>query len=853
MVKRYDQWHHLTLLGDKQLALRYLAEGRKYLGMVAADLAVSGNQQGLLRRRNADGVLFTARIAGEIPVLTIDARGVTPRELPLRFGGFVTWPTDAAGADALAASARIVLAGAQYRAVREPAYSRIFPDGLDRAGNVDWQGKGWVLSWYGPRTRYIDGDPPRSPFVFTKGLPIVDARDHIDTDAVVLGAAVTTAFGTGTWLVVVTEEFRLGRFEDVWVVRLVHPTTGEPSGPLDTAFAIAADSYQLLDSRSNGDSTLANHPWLFNPTGTEARTLVESDMGDLTERILQLVADEESDCGFIAQRDAIVHPLETITEYSGFTSASYGFLAGKHVSERRPTTSPPPVPSDVPDETATPVVTTGSYSIENGDSAYQASPLGMLAYEYAHDRAVVDPWQPIAVDYTADGEVVRGYGRQRESAQRRSGGMAPPEGTSLPVIEPHYTNNAWSITSTPIPGVGWTHTITHNPTAMSQAAVDLLVEVTRNTSDATTVGGVKVGAVEALAERIASSTYTGTLGWAAPAFDNPGAEVSGAIDPEAPMGGFEDIHGQAWGDQSATLEDLLVSSEVEQTLYLVHMDLRYDALFVVIKEETTTSQRTQDFTWAFPAGGSEADVDGTLHTVSSGLTQLTWRTRGWVHGALVVDEAEVTREVPSASDTTTPAPAPPIGNYENWGALCLWHADYGSHSNILNIVPEFVDYVELERNPDYPVDAIALPTGYVTDRVASEIKPAYLYQVTNITAPTLQELYTLWHTEVEAGVGEVIGYSFGALDDESRVKVKWHTDADGVPHCGGWAYYQTEWAFSMALPAQATPSGPFQALSLCRRDAFAPRVLSDEEALLVEHFYPVWALPNSNTSLLPPP
>lgn len=868
-MPRYLQWHRVR--GDTtDPTLRNI--GRKLLGDLESRRKLGGVKTLSQQVELADGRIVRARFVGDTPIVEMHIPEGGGGKRLAQLGGFVTWPTDDEGATALPESVRIVLTGSTYEGIREPEYSTLFPDGLNQAGNVDWHGRdGWVLSWYGPRTRYLESAPELKPYVYSKGLPICDARDFIDVDAVVLGACVVTTFG-GVYLLVVSEEFFFGRYEDVWVVRLLDADSGQPATRKSVRYSVDSESFELLDSRFNDDTVVMRHPWFFNPDGTEGRMIAEDPAeAGVAERIIRLVESNDFECGFEVQRDLLLHEQPAVNTNEGYTSATLGYLVGKMVCARWAMI--PSLSDIVPTgycPWGTPVTMfSGTFNVETTEGNYVASPVGLLDFTYARDIASTgEPWQPIAVDYQPDGTVVRAYGRHTDLHVASSGGFQPAGGASgaIGTCTNSYPDSSWytesyssaSGPSAPPEESVWIHLFAYRWTSWARSGYSVDVEVTYNASEDSILAGIRLGeagedAPEVLAERVTNTADGGSYGWVAGAEGQTTdvwvideSETDWWPDGDMPRGRYG-----VSGLDTAYVNRHRIANASEQTLYLMHMDLRYGALFTVLRTDVDNVDETTAYTWTdfeeprtpplYPASGTHERT-----TIEHRTT--TWRVQGWIHGSVKVDETITTREV----NTVTPTSGvPPAYNSTAYDATLVSNLPWNegvpsgdSYGSLWGSTPAWQFFLPIIYvDPDPSVPDFQTPYEYEGVTSTYPIDPDETYQFTNDEYPILQQLVMSWHLEVEASYPEVEGYSFGLDTDPNRVKVKWHYDAESVGHCGSWAYYKGEWAFSMSMPAPA--ESDFTMLSECRLGPIEPRILNAEEQAVVEHVYPIWVLPHT--------
>lgn len=225
MAGRYDGWHHKK--GVDQASPEDLAASRKVLGELENQLRLGGIDSGMRRVVLPNGTLIEAAITLGQPSVRI----VTPQERERGrrdfAGTFVAWARTAAlpaghdsvhpqqvlRTDDLASQWTTLTYSGSDVARSDGVYIDTFPQGLDRAGNVDWIGEdGERLSWYGPSSRvfvepYIHPRHQFGKFVFHLGQPLLDVEAYIAessedapfADRYIVGAGLVK-LASGLWL-----------------------------------------------------------------------------------------------------------------------------------------------------------------------------------------------------------------------------------------------------------------------------------------------------------------------------------------------------------------------------------------------------------------------------------------------------------------------------------------------------------------------------------------------------------------------------------------------------------------------------------------------------------------------------
>lgn len=863
---KYGRWR--KLIGDTDRP-DLLDAGKRLLGELAHRRKLGAPPTLVVQRTMADGSRVRARFDFNIPVIEVQAAPQGRRRASVDLAGFVTWPTDAAGATALPDSARVILAGDAFHAVREPEYSPLFPppEGLNRAGNVDWHGKdGWIVSWYGPRTRYIDFDTPLRPWVFYKGRPLIDARDYIDSDAVVLGAAITVRGGQ-PWLLVVVEEYFFARWEKVFAVKLRDPDLpGAPATSEAARLEAIEGSYVYLNGRTHNDFNIGRHPWFFNPTGDEARLLTEDSLG-YWERIIRVVEDP-AEPGFAITRENLAVEQAQVTVSGGYTQGTFVQHFGQDtvLKNRIGTTdlrslAPPAWPFGSPPAP----VPFGplDFTVDTDERARLCLPLLESWEKQATNEVEGELWQKIAVDYKADGSVVYGYGHIPISQGLDSGASStdPGAATSNGVygggttysgeFTPYGAHTDWMITVFDIEkgydSGSWTEAYDGSATYTS-AGVAI---------------GVRLGPVEEAIEVIAANENTRLCSASVSITSNGGAmsiagdEVIGyssstseVIADGMALGGFVEAGNFATGEMAATV----ISAQSYQvgtsdSLYLLHMDLRNDSLVVVrVREDMdiTITQTVDHRLLSAPSVHREHTESRTTYD----RRRTTYLTEGWINGRKVLEDAVVSRDTfddPPAVTGFTNTNYPTALSLSSIIGYCLQalvspsqSPPGGSSTWDLPALPASITYPRAISNSYIPYESASRSAGIPANNLA--------YQLTSIEYPTAQQYVMTWAIEVEAGVGEIVGVSYPY--NATAIKVKWHIDQDGVPLLGAWCGYRGRFAYSMPLPQRNLETLPFRFQSRCSAGEIADRILTSADPP-ADHFSPIWVLAPTR-GFLPP-
>ena len=308
MAGRYIGWHRVR--GDtSDPLLRDL--GRKLLADLDTRRRLGGIEQGALVQEItlSDGRHVRARFVGGQPIVEMSAPEAAQKpQSPAGFLGFVVRPSPEAGQSANADLNHALLAFASdgwtpvfYDETYVPdpppegvkRYSRVYPDGLLRQGNVDWRGphERLVVSWMGPACRYFRRYAPETPYVFYAGRMVVDLSvfelDLLeDTGFVVVGACLRK-----NRMLVVAAKGEAPTAREVLLSIPMRPPAAERMVPPEHGAPTRLDpdylGAEILGEWVRDRGTLwEEHPWFFNSIGTEARTLRQDTNGPVMEYVL---------------------------------------------------------------------------------------------------------------------------------------------------------------------------------------------------------------------------------------------------------------------------------------------------------------------------------------------------------------------------------------------------------------------------------------------------------------------------------------------------------------------------------------------------------------------------------------
>lgn len=348
---RYSGWHHIRVVGDRDAASAYIPQARKVLGYVWDEAA--RNRLGVSSRRVVlhDGTVITAEKIGEMPRITIDVTGKGRGGPPERGKDrFVVWARDVDRQNGIGETTdldgalprhpqqtlekspewatrffKATSVGFSEFTLRKGIYETIkgrgaFPDGLRRAGNLDWEDRrGYRINWYGPSTRYfldpyIQPQLQYRPFVFMLGEPVLDVEDYIVAST--QEAPMAEKFVMGACIRVI------GETNWLYTVQADLPVMSTPSGTLNPVTIFFSEMYPLgsiplrmnryaltrvraanevirfkvvANSRETvwfGSIERATQPWFFNQSGTEASSFATT--GSLVSVLRASVGADES-------------------------------------------------------------------------------------------------------------------------------------------------------------------------------------------------------------------------------------------------------------------------------------------------------------------------------------------------------------------------------------------------------------------------------------------------------------------------------------------------------------------------------------------------------------------------------
>lgn len=298
----------LHIVGDREKAARHIRLARQLAFAILRQTRESGAEIARREVLFADGVRVQVRVAGLEVIVTITVPEEERRDR--RIDDFVVWARDAVLPDGIdeekpeqiLATARTYFANGALDAYIDftgpkATYSQVFPDGIRRHGNIDWESAaGLRISWYGPSSRYFYDAyvQPRSIYgkqVFFLGQLLLDIDQYEQdmeasffAERYVMGAGLR---GTGELLVlladlpVATPEPPDTGPDTVVVpppwptreisLRLVRFNLARRTDPSQTEFL----TVQVGEHLSLWSDVMACgvQPWFFNQSGSQAASV----------------------------------------------------------------------------------------------------------------------------------------------------------------------------------------------------------------------------------------------------------------------------------------------------------------------------------------------------------------------------------------------------------------------------------------------------------------------------------------------------------------------------------------------------------------------------------------------------
>lgn len=600
MAARHEGWHHLRVHGDKALAMRYLSEGRKWLGFLF-EQRQNGGQQGSLTKRNAQGVVFRAEFAGSIPILTIDVTNLkkNPYELQL-LKGFIVRPSPAADQNANVDKNHVLLTpnsegwSAEYfdtahrpAGITDKLYGLLLPNGIGDYGNVDWRNadQSMAVSWLGPAGRYggtLGGIAGLgSTQVYCKGSTLFDSTIHgvaLGVNGMFVYGACLRKAGTGLRLYAVLRSSggaeRLVRYRVTSLALKKAEALVGASVPMHLMADLVVDatSGELLFSRTwaLGESV---HPWFFNQSGTEARRIY-ADGGQVHEQVL---SETLGVWGYV-RTSTTVSKTYTVTKtkqpVNGVTYSYTDVLAGTSYTGNRSA-------SQQMDLTWLPT----TYAFANSEVE------GVTEYSTGAPK--------IAVDFIDDVAV---YARGFASFDSQL--------SSLEVSSSGSSNYVKGGSGTP-----------------DENSMDITVGYTASSETETATDGV--------------STDWLTLRTGAT------VQASGTMQSHYTKALTGDVVGTGPYDKSFTLTATSEKRSTSRTVDMRFLDLRYGIAYYTLADNVTVESRSISYSWSGTGLGPSDAPDLSAVPITLLTTTLSPRVREVV----MIDGVEVLNEVSGGSET----------------------------------------------------------------------------------------------------------------------------------------------------------------------------------------------------------
>lgn len=297
-MPRYTGWRRLS--GDTAARPDLLDLGKRMLGELETQRRLSGVQTLSMQRTAPDGSVVTARFVGDVPSIDVQAGNPEPRgRVPEDLSGIVVRPRTFGNAFAFGTNADTLLMLSERKAksaffdasynnaTAGGTYSKVFPDGLVKAGNQDWRNKdeSLAVTWNSSESRYFPTDAIIDPRVYHNGREIYDARVSLGGYyAYVVGAALRS-FGGKHYLLVSLLYDEAYKYEiRAYEVASIHAPLIDPVGA-DPGVVLA--TIPVFEWAQFWYPT----PLLFNQSATQARTMLHRWGGSETLEVSELVVD----------------------------------------------------------------------------------------------------------------------------------------------------------------------------------------------------------------------------------------------------------------------------------------------------------------------------------------------------------------------------------------------------------------------------------------------------------------------------------------------------------------------------------------------------------------------------------
>lgn len=862
----------IRFIGNSPSARGYERIGRKLLG-VLEEREKAGVMTGSLRRELENGTVVEVSKHGmqrSITVTTTEKGGDQFEEIVDNVEGFVTWPHAADGSLTLPRSGldntvpldveRAILAmrndSLKMHGVGRSSYIQKFPDSeecrsMTGAGNVDWEGNGWRLSWYGPRGRYLDNASPRKKFVFFKGQIL---KDTTAAGVDVVGAAVFTS-GIKSWLILVTTSY-YNNGREIFSI----PIIGKPADPVVT---LDDDAAIYLGGYYNPFfSELFGHPWFFNPDGLIGKTIARGQFqtrNEITATIVLLNGEPDS-----VNVDVVVIPkLPYSTRGYGFVShtgstkiAAKGFWHDFELPKSVVVGVLPAYFQDNdnsgPDGTATVQGTntshTGQMFIYQNGAHGGGFYLSNTVYKPNIAIASGEVWQKTAVDFDPDGLAVYAYARlfTTDGSDTTVQSISPDEIiTTGIVVDEGAVTVEWYSGS--IAATEWAVTVKYSPVGNYAAnPTSHTVDAARTVVQNDVIAGIKLGELSFLStydyeSNHESSNNSSVAGYAGTPSDG---EVA-VLNQTYPSNMNDTIifrRRAVTGSNGYTTQTFNASADsttVEVNAEVICMDLRHDAIFVATCTNTVTTTTTVGGSrWSLQAGQGAA-----ITHQDTRLEKASWAIQGYVKGVKVyekllpdstisntdnsyvrtVPEWGTTMTVPGFTAGATGTPTPTQTNLSG-PVLWVWSKPYAGAPQPAQ-GPTTAETDPFGGGSDYQQVAVNRLNGLDPSSAVAN------HFLMSSHADNTQYGYM---TASQTTTTNVFGFDY----DASR-RMRWVNDKLGVPVFGGFVFTKTRWLVSFALPVPTNSTFEYANLTNCIGD---PLKLAKLKGPLPAHLFPLWYL-----------
>lgn len=859
----------IRFIGNDPSARGYERYGRKLLG-VLEERAEAGVMTGSLRRVMEDGVIIEASRNGAQRTIMVEVPQRGPQQpkrlIPDNVKGFVVWPHAANGDLTLLEDDRIILAmrgdDLNMQAVGRGQYINKFPDGpvypsLTGAGNVDWEGRGWRLSWYGPRSRYLDNGVVFGPLLFFKGQPLIDLMDTEETT--VRGAAVANT-PSGDWLILVTTS-PFNNARQFFAYKII----GSPDDP---AVTLDIGSQKLLGLHNNAYFFESRgHPWFFSPDGLTGK-VIGDQLGIVEITVTINIEDGEP--------DSITKAVETLdvscTEgfgYTGYTLNTEVKLKDQYHDTRLEKAAvvavlPPYFDdglNDGPDGTASVDAQQTTHSGHQFLHGHGPALGSFISYNYTYKphELTVDGgnhWQKCAVDFNADGVAVYAYARVPTATGTETGtaSVGGFDGLRTQVVDDPPFTVEWF--SNPLGGgTEWLVNVKHDGGlargTYAGSAASNTVTTTKSLNQVDTMSGLKFGTMEFVSTIATVENCSSVMAQSISAM--PDVSLWGELTiayqfvsdlPDLLY--FSRNNGSDSGISTQTFNANSTKTITKTEPQLIYMDLRHDAVFVATctQVETITmavgGSRTYDPTaitldeFGAPIGDPTSSA---VTTDTSNQKVASWNIQGFVDGVQVYTLSLPPAVISSSSGSSV--------NTEDDFTVSAYASAYTAGATDRNVVDAAGDH---DYNQVWSNGQQGPTTSTGGDPFGSgSIGTAAVSQPTVYVHPDYEYI-----TE-SAGLldGDVNQYGYMGMsstptpnvfkfDLDPTRRARWVLDIHGVPVYSGFSFTDKRWLASFALPYTDGATPQYANETNCIGDV--PTMAVIDESAVPAHLFPLWYL-----------